>query len=189
MRFTDDNRTTRFSLTQGNEGYWGRVTASVDFCEFNYTATPYVAEFANALSNLFLVAAGAYNLWVSRGLERLSTLYLMAEPLARTRFPHLPLFLILIAVAYSYAHARLRLVVPFYIVFAASLLVPAAMAVKLARPDGRVPRQLGITFAIFVVSISAWELCDSVEFLKLHAWWHLGMALVAIHLFATLAYV
>jgi hypothetical protein len=39
---------------QGDEGqgYWGAKTATVNWCEADYTVTTYVAEFANALSSL-----------------------------------------------------------------------------------------------------------------------------------------
>ena len=36
------------------EGFWGPVTASIDWCEENYERTPYLAEFWNSISSLFL---------------------------------------------------------------------------------------------------------------------------------------
>jgi dihydroceramidase len=40
-------------------GYWGKVTATVDFCESNYIVTRYVAELFNTISNLAYVWLGA----------------------------------------------------------------------------------------------------------------------------------
>jgi len=39
----------------GNEGYWGAITSSLDWCEENYILTPYIAEFWNAISNLTFI--------------------------------------------------------------------------------------------------------------------------------------
>eukprot|EP00397_Hematodinium_sp_SG-2012_P034919 GEMP01037500.1.p1 GENE.GEMP01037500.1~~GEMP01037500.1.p1 ORF type:complete len:259 (+),score=42.44 GEMP01037500.1:173-949(+) len=40
------------------EPYWGPVTSSIDFCEPNYVWTPYVAEFWNSLTSLFIAYVG-----------------------------------------------------------------------------------------------------------------------------------
>jgi len=45
------------------EGYWGPPTASVNWCEADYVATPYVAEIWNALSSFLIAAAGARAVW------------------------------------------------------------------------------------------------------------------------------
>jgi dihydroceramidase len=37
-----------------HRGFWGSRTSAVDWCEANYTKTPYVAEFWNTLSSLAL---------------------------------------------------------------------------------------------------------------------------------------
>jgi len=39
-------------------GFWGDVTANVDWCEDNYVTTHYIAEFWNALSSLWFVLVG-----------------------------------------------------------------------------------------------------------------------------------
>lgn len=33
------------------QGYWGPITASTEWCEKNYEVTPWVAEFYNTISN------------------------------------------------------------------------------------------------------------------------------------------
>eukprot|EP01063_Lacrimia_lanifica_P007986 TRINITY_DN15133_c0_g1_i1.p1 TRINITY_DN15133_c0_g1~~TRINITY_DN15133_c0_g1_i1.p1 ORF type:complete len:277 (+),score=89.10 TRINITY_DN15133_c0_g1_i1:88-918(+) len=43
-------------------GYWGPVTASVDWCEENYEVTFYVAEFFNTASSVLIALAGLYAL-------------------------------------------------------------------------------------------------------------------------------
>lgn len=41
-------------------GYWGPVTASIDWCEENYRWTYFIAEWWNTLSSLAIFAAGMY---------------------------------------------------------------------------------------------------------------------------------
>jgi dihydroceramidase len=45
-------------------GTWGEATASVDWCEENYYVVPYVAEFWNSLSSVFIFLTGLYGLFV-----------------------------------------------------------------------------------------------------------------------------
>jgi dihydroceramidase len=47
-------------------GFWGIPTASIDWCEQNYTITPFVAEFWNTLSSLAMVTAGLMGLFSRR---------------------------------------------------------------------------------------------------------------------------
>ncbi|KAJ3106862.1 Alkaline ceramidase 3 [Phlyctochytrium bullatum] len=43
-----------FNLTPaGNDGYWGPITASLDWCEENYIHSHYVAEFFNTITNFW----------------------------------------------------------------------------------------------------------------------------------------
>ncbi|XP_003745879.1 alkaline ceramidase 3 [Galendromus occidentalis] len=36
-------------------GYWGNQTSTLDWCEYNYEVSIYIAEFWNTLSNLFMI--------------------------------------------------------------------------------------------------------------------------------------
>ncbi|GFS18432.1 alkaline ceramidase 3 [Elysia marginata] len=49
------------------EGYWGKQTATLDWCEDNYAVSYYVAEFWNTLSNALMLLSPA--LMVSLGLK------------------------------------------------------------------------------------------------------------------------
>lgn len=37
------------------EGYWGKPTATLDWCEENYAVTPYIAEFCKLQSIAYLL--------------------------------------------------------------------------------------------------------------------------------------
>jgi len=50
------------SAAPSADGYWGPVTASVDWCERNYAVTFYAAEFWNASTGLFYLWAAARGL-------------------------------------------------------------------------------------------------------------------------------
>jgi dihydroceramidase len=50
-------------------GFWGPVTATVDWCEANYVATDLVAEVFNTVSSLAMVTAGLLGLWRHRALS------------------------------------------------------------------------------------------------------------------------
>eukprot|EP00026_Physarum_polycephalum_P015166 Phypoly_transcript_15790.p1 GENE.Phypoly_transcript_15790~~Phypoly_transcript_15790.p1 ORF type:complete len:300 (+),score=19.99 Phypoly_transcript_15790:113-901(+) len=49
--------------------FWGKPTASLDWCEVNYYYTPYVAEFWNSLSSLWLVVIAFFGLIKGRNLD------------------------------------------------------------------------------------------------------------------------
>jgi len=48
-----------------HHSHWGDITASRDWCEPNYTVTPYIAEFWNTLSNGMYILC-AINLWLHK---------------------------------------------------------------------------------------------------------------------------
>ncbi|KAH3666491.1 hypothetical protein OGAPHI_003487 [Ogataea philodendri] len=43
---------TLFQYKEPSEGYWGPVTATIDWCEENYVVSPFFAEIVNATTNL-----------------------------------------------------------------------------------------------------------------------------------------
>ncbi|CAK4639330.1 unnamed protein product [Aphanomyces euteiches] len=55
-------------MASDRQGYWGPVTSTIDWCEPNYVASFYIAEFWNAWSNIFFVLAGFYGLYRSIAL-------------------------------------------------------------------------------------------------------------------------
>ncbi|KAJ3361530.1 Alkaline ceramidase 3 [Allomyces javanicus] len=61
--------TKTFGPVSDTVGYWGPVTASIDWCESNYRITHYIAEFFNSTSNLFTVAAGISLAMTTRRLQ------------------------------------------------------------------------------------------------------------------------
>ncbi|KAK4684256.1 dihydroceramidase, partial [Tremellales sp. Uapishka_1] len=44
-------------------GYWGNHTSTIDWCELNYTHSPYIAEFVNTLTNVPIILLGVYGAW------------------------------------------------------------------------------------------------------------------------------
>ncbi|TFK41854.1 ceramidase [Crucibulum laeve] len=59
-----------------NKGFYGPVTATLDWCEANYQFSPYIAEMANTFSNLFAIALSVCG-WFEAMQESLPTRYLL----------------------------------------------------------------------------------------------------------------
>lgn len=55
-----------------SQGFWGKPTSTIDWCEQNYTISFYIAEFWNACSSLVITFVGLLGLYYSiiAGLER-----------------------------------------------------------------------------------------------------------------------
>ncbi|KAI9218614.1 ceramidase-domain-containing protein [Blastocladiella britannica] len=85
----------RFGPVADYAGYWGPVTASVDWCETNYAVSHYVAEFFNSTSNAITIGVGIMLFRRARvlGLER--------------RFQLAPLFLSLVGLGSLCFHGTL----------------------------------------------------------------------------------
>jgi len=51
---------------------WGNHTGTIDWCETNYTHTPYIAEFINTLTNVPVILLGLYGAVIStlNGINR-----------------------------------------------------------------------------------------------------------------------
>lgn len=47
-------------------GHWGDVTSTMDWCELNYTVTPFVAEWWNTTSSLVILFLGLYGFFAHR---------------------------------------------------------------------------------------------------------------------------
>ncbi len=46
-----------------DEGFWGKQTATIDWCEANYEVTKYIAEFWNTISNSVMILFPIYSLY------------------------------------------------------------------------------------------------------------------------------
>jgi len=51
------------SYTPHYIGFWGKPTASLDWCELNYTVSPFIAEFWNTLSSLWLTFLAVFGMY------------------------------------------------------------------------------------------------------------------------------
>lgn len=47
-------------------GYWGPVTSTMDWCELNYTMSPFIAEWWNTASSLVILLLGLYGFFSHR---------------------------------------------------------------------------------------------------------------------------
>ncbi|EDQ87747.1 uncharacterized protein MONBRDRAFT_37733 [Monosiga brevicollis MX1] len=59
-------------MQQSDDLYWGPVTSTIDWCEENYVVSPYIAEFWNTVSNLWIMVPSLLGAWhvLQLGLEK-----------------------------------------------------------------------------------------------------------------------
>jgi Ceramidase len=57
-------------ISSDNDAFWGPVTSSVDWCEVNYSVTPYAAEFFNTASSLAMAIVGMMGICLHPWAER-----------------------------------------------------------------------------------------------------------------------
>ena len=62
--------TTSTGTSNNLYGYWGKPTASVDWCESNYQHSHYIAETFNTISNLWYIISALLFLWHTRSFYR-----------------------------------------------------------------------------------------------------------------------
>ncbi|ORZ33681.1 ceramidase-domain-containing protein, partial [Catenaria anguillulae PL171] len=86
----------RFGPESPHTGFWGPVTASVDWCETNYAVTRYIAEFFNSTSNVVTIAAGIFLFFRARKLN------------LERRYALAPLFLTLVGFGSLCFHGTLQ---------------------------------------------------------------------------------
>ncbi|KAI9176006.1 alkaline ceramidase ydc1 [Blastocladiella emersonii ATCC 22665] len=107
--------------------------------------------------------------------------FIMVEHVVTPYFAHFPLALFITAILYSAAHAYFRFIIPFYLTCGLCIVISAIYALRCAKTDARVRLCLGLCALWFTFSIGVWiidqEFCTAIEFLKLHAVWHVGIAL------------
>jgi dihydroceramidase len=58
-----------------HEGYWGEVTASIDWCESNYEYSFYIAEMSNTLSSIAIILAGLFGLLLHKCTPRFAVAF------------------------------------------------------------------------------------------------------------------
>ncbi|KAK4517260.1 uncharacterized protein ATC70_000592 [Mucor velutinosus] len=67
------------SALSPTKNFWGEVTSTIDWCEENYTVSPYLAEFWNTITNLgfvFFSLFGTYNVLKNRSSKSFILAYL-----------------------------------------------------------------------------------------------------------------
>ncbi len=68
----------KYRAAPEGDGFWGPVTATIDWCEENYVISPYVAEMVNTLTN-FVYIILAVELWRSARKYHHGNIYLLVS--------------------------------------------------------------------------------------------------------------
>jgi len=84
------------TVTQERMGVWGARTASIDWCEDNYTTTVWIAEFWNTVSNISMIIPPIYGLYNAYN-QKLERRYMIAY-----------LLLLLVGIGSSMFHMTLQ---------------------------------------------------------------------------------
>lgn len=87
------NKHTTEEAEERMAGFWGPVTATMDWCEENYAVTHYAAEFYNTISNVFFILLSLFGILAHKNLE--------------TRFIYAYLSIIVVGVGSALFHGTL----------------------------------------------------------------------------------
>ena len=68
----------KYKAVPEGDGFWGPVTATIDWCEENYVLCPYVAEMMNTLTNVIYMIL-AVKLWRSTRRNHHGNIYLLVS--------------------------------------------------------------------------------------------------------------
>lgn len=56
----------RWEYPQAQDGYWGEITSTIDWCEENYVVSHYVAEWSNTFTNSIFISTALYTIYCTR---------------------------------------------------------------------------------------------------------------------------
>ena len=125
-------------------------TSPVDWCEANYTVTPYIAEFVNTISNVFFLFApmGSIKLWSSYAKNVSPGIHLVW------------IFFAIIGVSSAYFHATLSLLgqlldelsIVWVLMVSYSLFTPISYRPKIFQKNQKLYRVTLLLLGIFVTA-------------------------------------
>ena len=189
--------------------YWGNPDTSITFCESKYTKVFWIAEFYNTLSSLCYVCVGLYYIkskrypiavmiisvgigsvllhgtlryygqWIDEVSMLVSTIMAMDDLNSKLiKKNSIPFFIIFYFIFYKtflvfFCTFTLLNIYLSYLVFKSSII------------------NYYIYNTLVILGTSCWFidrfLCDNIEFLYLHAWWHILTSMVISTIFLGLA--
>ena len=189
--------------------YWGNPDTSITFCESKYTKVFWIAEFYNTLSSLCYVCVGLYYIkskrypiavmiisvgigsvllhgtlryygqWIDEVSMLVSTIMAMDDLNSKLiKKNSIPFFIIFYFIFYKtflvfFCTFTLLNIYLSYLVFKSSII------------------NYYIYNTLVILGTSCWFidrfLCDNIEFLYLHAWWHILTSMAISTIFLGLA--